>query len=124
MNLYEEDEIPVIGVPLGLALLLVTLLAMCGVFICCLYWDRIPIFAQPPHDLHYPPTHNIKPSSHHLNKVESLPVMMPGDQVPSFIAMSCPCNKPPPPPAAALEIIVQLPDKPPVFTFPPPPPLF
>lgn len=40
------------------------------------------------------------------NQQQSLPVLMPGDQVPKFIAIACPCE---PPVREKLTVIVQKP---------------
>jgi len=43
------------------------------------------------------------------NQSQSLPVLMPGDRIPKFIAMPCPCN----PPHPEKEVVkVQKPPKP------------
>ncbi|OAY51091.1 uncharacterized protein At5g65660 [Manihot esculenta] len=109
----EESTRPSIGFPLGLALLLVMLLFMAGFFTCCLYWDKLRSLlgvsseeishAQKP----TPPQEESK-----RNRAESLPVLMPGDQVPRFIAMACPC-KPPLPEKITIKV-----QKPPTFPLP------
>ncbi|CAN1341143.1 Uncharacterized protein At5g65660 [Linum perenne] len=67
---------------------------MTGVFICCLHWGYLRSLWDAPDD----------DETQHLcfgieqkqsdKQVESLPVLMPGDEVPRFIAMACPCQPP------------------------------
>ena len=49
------------------------------------------------------------------NQSQSLPVLMPGDQIPKFIALPCPCEPPRP---YKVEVKVQKPPKPPRFPVP------
>ncbi|CAI0464126.1 unnamed protein product [Linum tenue] len=118
----DEDDRPLIGFPLGLALLLLTLFSMSAVFICCLHWDRLRSFWDVPDDDgihretdHLPP-HKSSPLQLKAskNRGESLPVLMPGEQVPRFIAMACPCQ---PPLLETVKVDVQKP----ISTFPVPP---
>lgn len=37
----EDSDRPSIGFPLGLALLLILLLFMCGFFTCCIHWNKL-----------------------------------------------------------------------------------
>ncbi|CAN1341141.1 Uncharacterized protein At5g65660 [Linum perenne] len=88
----DDDDRTAIGVPLGLALLLLSLFSMTGVFICCLHWGYLRSLWDAPDDdetQHLPPHKSSPPQL-----VESLPVLMPGDEVPRFIAMACPCQPP------------------------------
>ncbi|KAJ9186907.1 hypothetical protein P3X46_002425 [Hevea brasiliensis] len=116
----EESSRPSIGFPLGLALLLVMLFLMSGFFTCCLHWDKLrSLFGasteenfHTPQDIEQLPQ---KPTPHQeskRNKAESLPVLMPGDQVPRFIAMACPCEPP------LLEKITIKVQKPPTYPVP------
>ncbi|QCE00773.1 uncharacterized protein At5g65660-like [Vigna unguiculata] len=98
-----------IGFPLGLALLFVCLLFICGFFCCCLHWSKLQSFlhshgiiniqslqqtqmqselASPYHKPAFPVVMMKQ------NYAESLPVLMPGDAVPKFIATACPCQPP------------------------------
>lgn len=49
------------------------------------------------------------------NKSQSLPVLMPGDQIPKFIALPCPCK---PPRAESIVVELPKPPKPPRFPVP------
>ncbi|XP_028777695.1 uncharacterized protein At5g65660-like [Neltuma alba] len=96
-----------IGFPLGLALLFTLFFFICCFFCCCLHWDKIQALLRS-YGLIYTTHHSHSspdlPSSHHKpapplvvmkqSEVQSLPVLMPGDEVPRFIAMACPCNPP------------------------------
>ncbi|CAI0393589.1 unnamed protein product [Linum tenue] len=110
----EEDDRPIIGFPLGLVLLLLILLSMSAVFICCLRWDNHRSFRDVPDD-DDDEAHDFPPQQKaSKNRGESLPVLMPGEQVPRFIAMACPCQPP------VLETI-QVDFEKPISTFPVPP---
>ncbi|XP_004299828.1 PREDICTED: uncharacterized protein At5g65660-like [Fragaria vesca subsp. vesca] len=99
----ENDEIstrPSLAFPLGLALVLLMLLSICAFFLCCIYWDRLrSLFVSSldqEHDLEAesdqkPARPKTMENQDHL---QSLPVLMPGDQVPKFIAIACPCELP------------------------------
>ncbi|XP_061359377.1 uncharacterized protein At5g65660-like [Gastrolobium bilobum] len=94
-----------IGFPLGLALLFACLLFICGFFCCCLHWNKLQslfrssrVMTPQPHiqaDLTSSPQ---KPAFPVLmmkqNYAKSLPVLMPGDEIPKFIATACPCQPP------------------------------
>ncbi|CAI8585785.1 unnamed protein product [Vicia faba] len=94
-----------IGLPLGLALLFACLLFISVFFCCLLHWNKLkflfpssPIMtphAQIQHDLTSSPQ---KPAFPFVmmkqSYAESLPVLMPGDEIPKFIAMACPCRPP------------------------------
>ncbi|KAJ9166428.1 hypothetical protein P3X46_021186 [Hevea brasiliensis] len=100
----EESSRPSLGFPSGLALLLVILFLMSGFFTCCLHWDKIrSLFritsseenSHAQQDIeHLPQKPTPAPQESKENKAEPLPVLMPGDQVPRFIAMACPCEPP------------------------------
>ncbi|CAN1825754.1 Uncharacterized protein At5g65660 [Linum perenne] len=100
----DDDDRTAIGVPLGLALLLLSLFSMTGVFICCLHWGYLRSLWDAPDDdetQHLPPHKSSPPQlcfgieqKQSDKQVESLPVLMPGDEVPRFIAMACPCQPP------------------------------
>ncbi|TKY74485.1 hypothetical protein E2542_SST03246 [Spatholobus suberectus] len=103
MEIEETSSGVSIGFPLGLALLVALLLFICCFFCCCLHWERLQamfpfcgvINTQPQiqlqADLTPPPQ---KPGFPVLmmkhNRGQSLPVLMPGDEVPKFIALACP----------------------------------
>ncbi|CAK9157908.1 unnamed protein product [Ilex paraguariensis] len=92
---------PAIGFPLGLALLLLLLLCMSGFFCCCYYWDKLRSCLQssshdytndtPPHAALSPP----QPINKEEKKnEESLTVLMPGDEIPRFVALPAPRGPP------------------------------
>ncbi|RDX83035.1 hypothetical protein CR513_36095, partial [Mucuna pruriens] len=94
-----------IGFPLGLALLVALLLFVCCFFCCCLHWEKLqPMFllfgvitTHPPTQPHSTPPPHKQPSPLLMmkhNRGESLPVLMPGDEIPKFIALACPCQPP------------------------------
>ncbi|KAK7842200.1 uncharacterized protein At5g65660 [Quercus suber] len=95
---------PLIGFPLGLALLLILLLGMSAFFYCCFHWERLrSLFISSPDDNNSDieadiPNSPRKPLSPHKiikrDESQSFSVLMPGDQVPKFIAMACPCRPP------------------------------
>ncbi|KAK4490528.1 hypothetical protein RD792_001208 [Penstemon davidsonii] len=97
---HGDESRPSLGFPLGTALLLVVIFSLSGVFSCCYHWDKLrPTFSLHPFDLEtadgnlaYP----TKPTtSHKKQKNMSMQVIiMPGDNVPKFIAMPCPCERP------------------------------
>ncbi|GAA0147869.1 hypothetical protein Leryth_006674 [Lithospermum erythrorhizon] len=120
---------PSLGFPLGTALLLIVIFSLSGVFSCCYHWDKLRSFTrsfshQTLDDLEAATQHGpSKPKPNHMSlkgKVEneSYTVLMPGDEVPKFIAMPCPCQpsrsegnihlvelpKPPKPPRMAVPL--------------------
>ncbi|CAN0838745.1 Uncharacterized protein At5g65660 [Linum grandiflorum] len=96
LSQIDEDDRTAIGVPLGLALLLLGLFSLTAVFICCLQWGYLGSLWDAPHQ------HDTKSDLVALllkqkqsdKEVERLPVLMPGDELPRFIAMACPCQPP------------------------------
>ncbi|PNX93495.1 hydroxyproline-rich glycoprotein family protein [Trifolium pratense] len=91
-----------IGLPLGLALLFACLIFICVLFCCLLHWNKLKLLspyssevissqAQTQADLTSSPQ---KPAFPFVmmkqSYAESLPVLMPGDEIPKFIAMACP----------------------------------
>ncbi|CAN0838746.1 Uncharacterized protein At5g65660 [Linum grandiflorum] len=91
LSQIDEDDRTAIGVPLGLALLLLGLFSLTAVFICCLQWGYLGSLWDAPHQHDTNETHQQKQSD---KEVERLPVLMPGDELPRFIAMACPCQPP------------------------------
>ncbi|EEF35010.1 uncharacterized protein At5g65660 [Ricinus communis] len=100
----EEATQPSIGFPLALALLLVFLCFMSGLFLSCLHWNKLRALlgASSTHDqdshiqddIEYA-LHKSAPARQELeNEGKSLPVLMPGDDTPKFIAIPCPCQPP------------------------------
>uniref|UniRef100_A0A6N2MGT5 Hydroxyproline-rich glycoprotein family protein n=1 Tax=Salix viminalis TaxID=40686 RepID=A0A6N2MGT5_SALVM len=113
---------PSLGFPIGLVLLLLMLFIMSGLFSCCLHWEKVlSLFGVSSEDNHSHIEEDIehlpqKSSPPHVklkkNQGQSLPVLMPGDRVPKFIAMACPCE---PPRTEMIAVQVQ---KPPPFPAP------
>ncbi|KAL7190806.1 hypothetical protein ACSBR2_022982 [Camellia fascicularis] len=112
---------PSLGFPLGTALLLIVIFSLCGFFSCCYHWDKLQSLRRSfsaDTDLEADngdgspskPTTAYTRSEQDQN--QSLPVLMPGDQMPKFIALPCPCE-----PQRAGKIVLEL-QKPPK---PPPP---
>ncbi|KAK7301069.1 hypothetical protein RJT34_11928 [Clitoria ternatea] len=96
-----------IGFPLGLALLFLCLLFICSFFCCCLHWHKLHFLftssftpqsfqqAQIPTHLTSSPQKPVLPVvMMKKDYAESLPVLMPGDDIPKFIATACPCQPP------------------------------
>ncbi|KAF7128967.1 hypothetical protein RHSIM_Rhsim10G0081700 [Rhododendron simsii] len=115
---------PSIGFPLGTALLLIVIFSLSGVFSCCYHWEKIRSLRRSMSgdpdleaDSHDPPS---KPTSPYMNsygnKSQSLPVLMPGDHIPKFIALPCP-REPPRPEKIIVEVRRTLP-KPPRIAVP------
>ncbi|RDY11292.1 hypothetical protein CR513_04064, partial [Mucuna pruriens] len=85
---------PSLGFPLGTALLLIIIFSLSGIFSCCYHWDKLRSFRR---SLFHPdpaPSHTHSSPSMEVKQSEgdSFPVLMPGDQLPKFIAMPCPCQ--------------------------------
>ncbi|CAL0311829.1 unnamed protein product [Lupinus luteus] len=111
---------PSIGFPLGTALLLIIIFTLSGVFSCCYHWDKFRSLQRTLSDPHIQ-THQSSSPNSKLNSTEwmqSMTVLMPGDEVPKFIAMPCPCQ-----PSRQEQIIVTVekqtaPSKPPRMPVP------
>ncbi|KAL6993933.1 hypothetical protein U1Q18_012043 [Sarracenia purpurea var. burkii] len=113
---HRDASAPSWGFPLGTALLLMIIFGLSGAFSCCYHWDKLRSLrrsfsgdADLEADGHGSPS---KPITVHLDslqeKSQSLPVLMPGDRIPKFIALPRPCEPPAPD-----RIIAQLPPPPP-----------
>ncbi|CAK8540385.1 unnamed protein product [Lathyrus sativus] len=98
---------PSICFPLGIALLLFTFFILSGIFSCCYHWEKYRRFHQSisAHEAAQSHTHTESepfkfiPQFSELEMEEtekSITVLMPGDEVPKFIAMPCPCQPPRP----------------------------
>ncbi|KAK9134187.1 hypothetical protein Syun_013517 [Stephania yunnanensis] len=106
---------PSLGFPLGTALLLMTVFCLSGVFSCCYHWEKLRSIrnrgsrsssavgdVEAAHEVasssSSPSSSTVKPSGPHArpdwNKerkiCQSVPVLMPGEEAPTFIAMPCP----------------------------------
>ncbi|KAK2374023.1 hydroxyproline-rich glycoprotein family protein [Trifolium repens] len=109
---------PSMGFPLGTALILLIIFSLSGIFSCCYHWEKFRSLHQSLSDLEAARAHahtqsppsKSKPQFKEMErerKGQSLTVLMPGDDVPKFIAMPCPCQ-----PLRPEEIIVRV-EKPP-----------
>ncbi|ERN11964.1 uncharacterized protein At5g65660 [Amborella trichopoda] len=95
---------PTLGFPLGTALLLILIFSISAFFSCCYHWDKIrnlrrPSSASAPPSASLSPPLRSPPSPAKGSKVNSsmsLPVLMPGDRIPKYIAWPCPCKCPAP----------------------------
>ncbi|XP_057784337.1 uncharacterized protein At5g65660 [Salvia miltiorrhiza] len=109
---------PSLGFPLGTALLLVVIFSLSGIFSCCYHWDKLRrTLSLDAADADLGPI-KPKPSNTNLKQKEnqSLPVIMPGDNVPKFIALPCPCQ---PPRQGSVVVEVEIPPpKPPRIAVP------
>ncbi|XP_021890481.1 uncharacterized protein At5g65660 [Carica papaya] len=124
---HADASRPSLGFPLGTALLLIVIFSLSGIFSCCYHWEKLRSLRQslsgnhPDHpgrdDLEASPSKSIPPPTE-LKKIESqsFSVLMPGDQIPKFIALPCPCE----PPRADKNIVLELqkPPKPPRLPVP------
>ncbi|KAA0038642.1 hypothetical protein IC582_007018 [Cucumis melo] len=121
----EAQDPASLSFPVGLVLLLTFLFCMCCFFCCCLHWEKLRSFLGCPDHLHHhhppiPPPHSpaaLSPPDkfspiHTIwkeNRPQSVSVLMPGDEVPRFIALACPpCATAA---AALVEIVVQKPSQ-------------
>ncbi|XVE86911.1 hypothetical protein DITRI_Ditri18aG0073700 [Diplodiscus trichospermus] len=120
---HVDASRPSLGFPLGTALLLIIIFSLSGIFSCCYHWDKLRSlrrsFADGTDavaDIEASPS-KPKPDCMDLkkNQGQSLPVLMPGDQIPKFIALPCPCE---PPRQDKVVVNVQKPPKPPRFPVP------
>ncbi|KAJ9670344.1 hypothetical protein PVL29_026718 [Vitis rotundifolia] len=121
---HPDPSRPSLGFPLGTALLLIIIFSLSGIFSCCYHWDKLRSLRRsfsddrdPEADVQESPS-KTKPEYTGLkqNLSQSMPVLMPGDQIPKFIALPCPCEPP-----RAEKIVVQVqkpPSKPPRFPVP------
>ncbi|KAK3211084.1 hypothetical protein Dsin_015790 [Dipteronia sinensis] len=101
---HVDASRPSLGFPLGTALLLIIIFSLSGIFSCCYHWDKLKSLrrsysdddADLEADIEASPS---KPRPHYTdlkkNQNQSMPVvLMPGDQIPKFIALPCPCEPP------------------------------
>ncbi|GFP87517.1 uncharacterized protein at5g65660 [Phtheirospermum japonicum] len=86
---------PSLGFPLGTALLLVVIFSLSGIFSCCYHWDKLRrSLSHHAADLEADGDSRPRQAYNHANvqnlkqqENQSLPVIMPGDNVPRFIAL-------------------------------------
>ncbi|KAF8012326.1 hypothetical protein BT93_I0463 [Corymbia citriodora subsp. variegata] len=100
---HVDASRPSLGFPLGTALLLIVIFSLSGIFSCCYHWEKLRSLRQsssddgadPEGDLENPPWKSAPTSTDVKgNRSQTLPVLMPGDKVPKFIALPCPCQPP------------------------------
>ncbi|XP_073290906.1 uncharacterized protein At5g65660 [Primulina huaijiensis] len=95
---HGSDSRPSLGFPLGTALLLLVIFTLSGMFFCCYHWDKLrrTLSLRPPDLEADGDLGSSKPKSPHDKSKQqgnqSMSVIMPGDNVPKFIAMPCPCE--------------------------------
>ncbi|KAK7360952.1 hypothetical protein VNO77_02973 [Canavalia gladiata] len=93
---HVDASRPSLGFPLGTALLLIIVFSLSGILSCCYHWDRLRSLRQSFSNSHShilsSPAKSNHPTKLKQNRGQSLPVLMPGDEVPKFIAMPCPCE--------------------------------
>ncbi|GLU20203.1 hypothetical protein SLE2022_364140 [Rubroshorea leprosula] len=120
---HMDSSRPSLGFPLGTALLLIIIFSLSGIFSCCYHWDKLrslrPSFsenaADHDGDIESSPSKS-NSSLTELKKIQgqSLPVLMPGDEIPKFIALPSPCE-----PQRPEKVVVKVKNPPPK-----PPPRF
>ncbi|XP_019175162.1 PREDICTED: uncharacterized protein At5g65660-like [Ipomoea nil] len=95
---------PIIAFPLGLGLLGVVLICITGFFSCCYHWEKLrsllggsstvtdsQISTQSSVDVRNSPSKPIKMPE--AKQDRSMTILMPGDDVPKFLAMPTPLPK-------------------------------
>ncbi|XP_027347714.1 uncharacterized protein At5g65660-like [Abrus precatorius] len=108
---HADASRPSLGFPLGTALLLIIIFSLSGILSCCYHWDKLRSFRQSlSNENHSSPTKSKQSTELRQSRGQSLPVLMPGDEVPKFIALPCPCQ-----PSRSDEVVVtvDLSEKPP-----------
>ncbi|MQL84079.1 hypothetical protein Taro_016600 [Colocasia esculenta] len=92
---------PMLGFPLGTALLLLVIFCLSGVLSCCYHWDKIQALrrralglgeGEPADEENGGGDGGVDPAAGIPPSNESLPVIMPGDRIPKFMAWPCPCD--------------------------------
>ncbi|EXC03902.1 hypothetical protein L484_016106 [Morus notabilis] len=96
---HVDASRPSLGFPLGTALLLIIIFSLSGIFSCCYHWEKLRSLRRSydadSADLEQGPSKNKSPNTDlKANQRQSVPVLMPGDNVPKFIALPCPCEPP------------------------------
>ncbi|MCD9645472.1 hypothetical protein HAX54_034433 [Datura stramonium] len=120
-NQYHSDASrPSLGFPLGTALLLLIIFSLSGIFSCCYHWEKLRYlrrsFVSSGTDLEAgDDPSSLKSKQPYMNwkqnQISNMPaVLMPGDEVPKFIALPCPCQ--PPRPEKVLAEVQQQPPSP------------
>ncbi|PWZ56142.1 putative ATPase N2B [Zea mays] len=86
----EHSSRPTLGFPLGTALLLLVIFALSGMFSCCYHWDKLRSLLRSRHPGMFQEGTSVASSpskttcDHKLDRACGLPVIMPGDKVPSY----------------------------------------
>ncbi|KAE8697367.1 auxin-responsive protein IAA9 [Hibiscus syriacus] len=115
---HMDASRPSLGFPLGTALLLLIIFSLSGIFSCCYHWDKLKFLrgsfdaaAAEAADIEASPS-KPKPNDTDVkkNQGQSFPVLMPGDDIPKFIALPCPCE--PPREAKVVKEVQQTPKSP------------
>ncbi|KAL3526949.1 hypothetical protein ACH5RR_011605 [Cinchona calisaya] len=123
---HMDASRPSLGFPLGTALLLIIIFSLSGIFSCCYHWDKLRSFRRSftddtdlDADSDQEDTSKAKLAKTNLkqNQNQSLTVLMPGDEIPKFIAMPCPCE-PPRLEKIVVEVPKNTPPKPPRMAIP------
>ncbi|CAL0319280.1 unnamed protein product [Lupinus luteus] len=100
MGIEDSSNHVSLAFPLGLSLLVALLVFISSFFCCYLHWEKLKsLFSS----CGFINSHHIQPdlTSHdhkpvlpivmmRRNHGQSFPVMMPGDEVPKFVAIACP----------------------------------
>nr|XP_009596777.1 uncharacterized protein At5g65660-like [Nicotiana tomentosiformis]XP_016497044.1 PREDICTED: uncharacterized protein At5g65660-like [Nicotiana tabacum] len=120
---HSDPSRPSLGFPLGTALLLLIIFSLSGIFSCCYHWDKLrslrrsfsdPEAGDDPSSLKSERAH----TNWKQNQISNMSaVLMPGDQVPKFIALPCPCQ-----PLRPGKVVVEMQQPPPPPPSPPKPP--
>ncbi|OIT31114.1 PREDICTED: uncharacterized protein At5g65660-like [Nicotiana attenuata] len=95
-NLGITSSRPTIAFPLGLALLVLVLVCITGIFACCYHWNKLrSLLCSSASATHL----DDQSSDGSVFKIiqaqkqkngESLTILMPGDEVPKFVALPTP----------------------------------
>ncbi|KAF5749712.1 hypothetical protein HS088_TW03G00037 [Tripterygium wilfordii] len=122
---HMDASRPSLGFPLGTALLLIVIFSLSGIFSCCYHWDKLRSLRRsfaaedgiedPDSDIEAASKSKNSHTELKPNKSQSLPVLMPGDKVPKFIALPCPCEPTRP---EKVTVKVEKPLKPPRLAVP------
>ncbi|CAN1787423.1 Uncharacterized protein At5g65660 [Linum perenne] len=112
---HVDASRPSLGFPLGTALLLIVIFSLSGIFSCCYHWDKLRSLRRrnsfsDDNQSQVWVWQDVKQKQR-----ESLTVVMPGDQIPKFIALPCPCE---PPRSETAAVKVVKPPKPPRIAVP------
>ncbi|CAK9155650.1 unnamed protein product [Ilex paraguariensis] len=111
---HVDASRPSLGFPLGTALLLIVIFSLSGIFSCCYHWEKLRSLRRSFSnglDLEAGSDEApSKPVATHMDlkqkQNQCLSVLMPGDQIPKFIALPCPCE---PPRQANISVLVKPP---------------